>query len=102
MQQDKDKNQDVTLAVLKSDMEYLKREIGTITSTLSILQENYIKRKEIEEIGRNNNKIHEDLNKRLTITEMGLEVFKTQVKTWGSAGILAIGIMQYFISMITK
>jgi len=97
-----DKNQDVTLAELKKDMEFLKDGMQKITATLTVLQENYIKRTEIEEIRKSNNQVHKDLEKRITLAELGLEVFKTQVKTWGSAGIMAIGVMQYIISILTR
>lgn len=102
MSEQHDVKQDVTLAILKTDMEYLKREVGGIGTKLDILEKNYVKSTELESFKDDADDIHKTLAATIKAIELDLAVFKTQIKTWGAAAVLALGISQFVISLILK
>lgn len=97
-----DKAQDITLAVLKNDVDYIKKEVGSIGGKLDILEKNYIRRSEVDGLKKDADSQHKELNESIRIVELDLAVFKTQVKTWGAAAVMALGILQFVISAFIK
>lgn len=88
-----DKNQDVTIAVIKNDVDYIKNEVNGIVGKLDILERNYIKRSEVEEGLKT-------MTTNIETLRLNLEIFKTQVKTWGTAALLLLGMLQFAISQL--
>ena len=98
-----DKNQDTNIALLQQDMNYLKKQIDDISNNVKKLAEKeYITRPEILTLQKDAEKEHIRLNDEIQSIRLNLEVFKTQVKTWGAAAVLALGILQYAISIFIK
>lgn len=97
-----DKNQDVTIAVLSNDIAYVKKAVDTITAKLDILERSYVKRSEVDLLLKDADQIHKDLAASIKAIELDVAVFKTQVKTWGAAAVLALGILQFVISVFIK
>jgi len=102
MEKQKDKNQDTNIALLQQDIEYIRKEVGSMSDILKRVEKNYINRGELELILKDWDSIHKDISKEIETIKIDLAVFKTQVKTWGGAGIIALGIAQYIISLIVK
>lgn len=102
MENKQDHNQDVNIAVLTNDVGYIKKEVGNISTKLEILEKNYIKRTEIESLLKDAEATHKELAQSIKSIELDVAVFKTQVKTWGAAGVLALGILQFAISIFIK
>lgn len=88
-----DKNQDVTIAVIKNDVDYIKKEVNGIVGKLDILERNYIRRSEVEEGLKT-------MTTNIETLRLNLEIFKTQVKTWGTAALLLLGMLQFAISQL--
>lgn len=97
-----DKSQDVTIAVLANDVAYVKKAVDKISTTLEILEKNYVKRTEVELLLKDADQIHKDLAQSIKAIELDVAVSKTQVKTWGAAAVLALGILQFVISIFIK
>lgn len=102
MENEQDKKQDVTIAVIKTDIGYIKNEVGNISAKLEILEKSYIKRSEINLLIKDADTLHKELAQSIKAIELDVAVFKTQVKTWGAAGVLALGILQFVISIFIK
>lgn len=98
-----DKNQDTAIALLQQDMTYLKKQVDVISENVKkIAEKDYITRPEVAAIQKDAEKEHLRINDEIQSIRLNLEVFKTQVKTWGSAAVLALGILQYVISVFIK
>jgi len=102
MTENHDKNQDVTLAVLKNDVDYIKKEVTSISTTLGIMERSYVKRSEVSGHLKDADEIHGDLLASIKAIELDVAIFKTQVKTWGAAAVLAMGIVQFLIAAFIK
>lgn len=88
-----EKNQDVTIAVIKNDVDYIKKEVNGIVGKLEVLERSYIRRDEVEDgMG--------GMLASIKTLELNLEIFKTQVKTWGTAALLLLGMLQFAISQL--
>ena len=98
-----DRNQDTAIALITRDVDYIKKEIVNISTAVSkIADKDYVTRAEITAIGKDAEKQHIKINDEIQTIRLSLEVFKTQVKTWGAAAILALGILQFTISVFLK
>lgn len=97
-----DKTQDVRLAVIENDVGYIKKAVGEIGAKMDILERSYVKRSEVDLLLKDADQIHKDLAASIKTIELDLAVFKTQIKTWGAAAVLALGILQFVISVIVK
>lgn len=94
-----DKNQDTAIALLSKDVDYIKKEVGTISEAVKkIAEKDYVTRAEATQLVKDAEKTHGELDTEINTIRLDLEVFKTQVKTWGAAAVLALGIIQFAIS----
>lgn len=98
MADNQDTQQDITIAVIKNDLEYIKREVGGITGALKILENNYMRRVDVESVVKDLSAEDKRLDKKLEVLKLEVAVFKTQIYTWGAAAILVLGIVQFIIS----
>lgn len=94
-----DKNQDTLIALLSKDVDYIKKEVGEISASVKkIAEKDYVTRAEATQLVKDADKAHGELDTAISTIRLDLEVFKTQVKTWGAAATLALGIIQFAIS----
>ena len=86
----KEKAQDVNIAVMANDIQYIKSSLARVENTLAAMDGHYLR---VEDFGKHL-KEHEDFRRAL----QDLDNFKTQVKTWGTAALIILGIAQFLIS----
>lgn len=105
MERMEDQNQDKAIAVMATDISYIKKAIEKIDQRLEIMDSHYIKRDEVHALKVESDKVHEGYEKRIKDLEINTAldrqsnaVFQAQVKTWGSVAIIASGIVQFIIS----
>lgn len=82
--------QSVSMAVMATDINYIKLSITKIEKSLLDMDGHYVR---IEEF---NDHLKDNAEFRVAIREM--EIFKTQVKTWGAAAVIALGIAEFLIN----
>jgi len=102
MEKQKDKNQDTNIALLQQDIGYIRKEVGNMSEILKRVEKNYVNRGELELILKDWDTVNKEIAKDMEALKIDLAVFKTQAKTWGGAGILALGVAQYIISLILR
>lgn len=98
-----EKNPNESIAVMANDISYIKKAIEKIESRLEIMDTHYAKREEMDTLKQEAERIHGGLAKRIKDLEeesASTMVFKTQVKTWGSAAVVASGILQFILNKI--
>lgn len=94
-----DRNQDTAIALITKDIDYIKKEVGTISEAVKkIAEKDYVTRTEAQQLVKDAEKTHNEQDTAIQTIKLDLEVFKTQVKTWGAAAVLALGIVQFAIS----
>lgn len=106
-----DTKQDTQIAVMATDLKYIKEAIKKLDDRLVVMDSHYIKRDEVLEMKRQAEKEHaehasaiENLKIARALDQAAVQalrqelaVFKTQVMTWAGAGILVMGIAQFII-----
>lgn len=97
-----DKQQDVAIAEMARDIAYIKAAISKIDARLDIMDSNYIKREEALSLKKQADEIHADHEARIRKLENGTDVFRTQVKTWGTVALIALGLVQFLINFAFK
>lgn len=104
MERREDSNQDKAIAVMATDIGYIKKAIEKIDARLELMDGHFIKRDEVNNIKLEADKLHAEHEKRLreietnfAVEKQASAVFQAQVKTWGSVAIIASGIIQFII-----
>jgi len=100
---DTGETQNESIAVMANDIGYIKESIGKIEKRLEAMDDHYAKREEMDAFKKEADRIHCGHVDRIKVLEEETEstkVFKTQVKTWGSAAVVASGILQFILKQI--
>lgn len=99
-----DNKRDEAIAVMANDMTYIKASLQKIDQRLEIMDSHYIKREEVMQLRSEADKVHAGHEARIKSMEIESalqkeinSVFRAQVKTWGSAAVIASGIIQFLI-----
>lgn len=93
-----DKKQDVSIALMSRDIQYIKESLSKIDQRLELIDGHYIKRAEVEAMKIDADKLHANQAKEIEQLKLQFAIFKTQVTTWGSIGLIVLGIAQFLIS----
>lgn len=98
-------NTEVAIATMAKDIHYMKETLGRLEVTLTDQIKNNITRLEFETYKSESLKdlveYKGEIEKNLTDKETRLrvsEMYITRILTWGSAGILILGIVQFILS----
>jgi len=98
-----EKNQDVALAVAIRDIGELKDSIKEIKDGVNeIRTKDYVRRDEVESLIRGINEAGAKVDKNIQAIELDLAVFKTQIRTWGGAAVLLLGLIQYAVGLLVR
>lgn len=89
---------EVSIAVMARDIQYIKESILKIDQRLELMDGHYIKRVEVQQMKEEADKIHEANSRAIRALELDYATFKSQVKTWGSIAIIAVGVIEFIIS----
>lgn len=94
-----DRTQDTAIALLGKDIDYVKKSVDDIAAAVKkIAEKDYVTRGEVTAKEKAAGVEHTKLGDSIAAIKLDLEVFKTQVKTWGAAATLALGIIQFALS----
>ncbi len=80
-------NNEKDIAVLATDIKYLRSAMERIEKRFDLMNDHYVKKEEFETLKGG---LHNHL--------LDYSVFKTQIKTWGSAAILVSAVVQFIIA----
>ncbi len=97
-----DGKQNVAIAEMARDIAYIKEAISKIDARLDIMDSNYIRREEVLNLKKQADALHADHEERIRSLEKSMDVFRTQVKTWGTVGIIAIGVIEFLINIFLR
>jgi hypothetical protein len=89
---------DISAAVLGNDISYIKKDIGEIKASFADLSTKYALKTSLDSSTAEGTVIHEDHETRIR----SLERTATQTLTWGTVGILAIGVIEFLVIHFVK
>lgn len=87
-----------TTAVMSTDIAYIKRDIAEIKASFQELSTKYAIKADIDTMVKDGQLVHEDHETRIR----SLEKTQTQTLTWGTVGILAIGVIEFVVIHFVK
>lgn len=89
--------ENVSIAVMSRDIEYIKQSIEKIVTRLDIMDKNYLSRVEADTILKEFRKNDESFEGRIRILELESAQFKTSVKIWGSVVVGTMALIQFIV-----
>ena len=95
---EKGEQQSVAIAKVVTDIGYIKEAINRIEDRLDALDRNYVRRDDADRRLAESVKIHADFEERLRAVEDNTAELSTQFKTYGTIGVILLGIVQFLIS----
>ena len=91
-------NTSTSFKLLSKDIEFIKQSIEDIKATLKIMDANYVRHEEYHKHVTDDQIIHNDIEARMRNAEKELTTFRSQVATWGTAALIAMSIIQFFLN----
>jgi len=93
---------------MANDIDHIKKTMDEVKVTLVSLDKHYMRRDEVEGFIRETNREHDNIHNRIDEvidshvapiqkSIRSQETFQTQVKTWGAAAVVALGIIQFLV-----
>lgn len=89
---------DIAAAVLGNDIKYIQKDIAEINTLLHSLSTEYVTKETMDTATGESNLIHVDHETRIRL----LEKTATQIMTWGTVAMLAIGVIEFLIVHFVK
>ena len=90
--------QDISIAVITTDIKYIKESLIKIDQRLDIMDSNYVKREELNAHRVIEEEFKKEYEKRVRDIELDSATFKSQVKTWGTILIILVGVAEFAIN----
>ncbi len=89
---------DISIAVITTDINYIKESLIKIDQRLDVMDGNYVKREELNIHKLAEEEFRKEFDKRTRDMEVSNASFQSRVTTWGAVGLIGIGIAEFLIN----
>lgn len=87
-------SQNVSIAVMATDIKYIKEAVAKLDSRLQLMDGHFVKREEMDSFKEDADKIFDSHNESIRELELTIENLSTTIKIWGTIAGIIIGIIE--------
>lgn len=98
MTESTEKDESVLMAKMSTDINYIKDTTGKIEKKLDVIDKNYVSRSEFSNSKHAASGERKDIKDEMSSLRIDYVTFKTKVATWGTVGLILLGISQFILS----